>query len=347
MNSTIKSAKAQGKSVSAAEQLKEIRFKSLISFDQKLREVGEYPLRTKALEIFQMNLGKMCNQVCEHCHVDAGPDRKEIMTKEVMKLCLSAIDKSPAVKSVDLTGGAPEMNPNFEWLIGELSKRKLEIIVRSNLTILVSNAKYKSYFEFFKKHRIHVIASLPCYTKENVDKQRGDGVFDRSIEAIRKLNSVGYGKENSGLLLDFVYNPGGTGIPGDQLRLEKDYKRILNDQHNIEFNHLYTITNMPISRFLDYLLALGKTETYMENLVMAFNPAATFGLMCKNTLSVSYDGLLHDCDFNQMLEIPVDGKSKHLSEWNDFQQQERKIVTDAHCYGCTAGAGSSCQGALV
>ena len=338
---------ARGKAVSANEQLQKIQFARLKPFEEALKEVKEYPLSTKKLEIFQINLGKMCNQVCEHCHVDAGPDRKEIMTQATMESCLQAIDLSTSVTTVDLTGGAPEMNPHFEWLLDELSSRNLEVIVRSNLTILLSNPKFERYFELFKHHQVHVIASLPCYTKENVDKQRGDGVFEKSIEAIRRLNQVGYGQADSNLQLDFVYNPGGPGIPGDQLSLEKDYKKILFENYGIVFNRLYTITNMPISRFLDYLQALGRTEEYQEKLVNAFNPAATHGLMCKHTISISYDGYLYDCDFNQMLEMPVNGDQKHIRDWADFQIEKRKIITNEHCYGCTAGAGSSCQGALA
>ncbi|MFB6307402.1 MAG: arsenosugar biosynthesis radical SAM (seleno)protein ArsS, partial [Flavobacteriales bacterium] len=316
-------------------------------FEKKLEDVGHKPLKPKEIEILQVNVGYMCDLTCEHCHVDAGPDRKEIMRKKTMKDCLNAIDNSK-VKTVDLTGGAPELNPYFEWFVEELSKRGVDIIVRSNLTILVSNKKFSTYPEFFKKHNVKVIASLPCYTKENTDKQRGDGVFDLSIKALQKLNELGYGKENTGLELHLVFNPGGPGLPPSQEKLEKEYKEQLSKDFGIVFNDLYTITNLPISRFLEFLVASGRYREYMELLVNSFNPKAVEGVMCRNTISVSWDGYLYDCDFNQMLEIKVEKNApQHISEFNEKDLRERKIMTGQHCYGCTAGAGSSCQGSLT
>lgn len=319
---------------------------TLPTFEEKLKDIGLWPFKPTGLDILQINLGKMCNQTCEHCHVDAGPDRKEIMTRVVMEECLNVVRNS-SVTTVDLTGGAPEMNPDFLWFVEELSKLDVEIIVRSNLTILNSNKKYHEYPEFFKEHGVTVVSSMPCYTADNVDKQRGDGVFDRSIEALQTLNSIGYGKEATGLCLHLVYNPGGPSLPPDQQSLEADYKRELKMHFGIEFNSLYTITNLPISRFLDFLLKKGRYEEYMEKLVGAFNPSAAMGVMCRNTLSVGWDGKLYDCDFNQMLELPINSESKHISALDLSNVNNREIVINQHCFGCTAGAGSSCQGTIV
>jgi len=328
-------------------ELLETRESPAPPFRDKLQSIGLYPFKPTEIEILQINVGYMCDLTCEHCHVDAGPDRTEIMTRETMQQCLDAIDKSP-VQTVDLTGGAPELNPNFKWFVSEITKRDVEVIVRSNLTILVSNAKFRTYPEFFKEHGVTVIASLPCYTEENTDAQRGDGVFQRSIESLQNLNALGYGKEGTGLELHLVYNPGGASLPPDQKMLEQDYKRILKDKYDIVFNNLYTITNLPISRFLDTLLAAGKYEEYMEKLATSFNASAAFDVMCRNTVSVSWDGYLYDCDFNQMLELQVEEDApQHISEFDYQSLADREIMIGQHCYGCTAGAGSSCQGALT
>lgn len=315
-------------------------------FNEKLIEFNCQKIPLKQLEVFQINLGYMCNQVCEHCHVDAGPDRKEIMSWQTMNDCLSAIKESkPDI--VDLTGGAPEMNPNFKRFILALKNLNIkDIIVRSNLTIFLANKKYSDLPQFFKENEIHVISSLPCYTQENTDKQRGEGVFNKSIESLILLNNIGYGKEDS-LKLDLVFNPGGASLPGNQKALELDYKNQLFENFGIVFNQLYTITNMPISRFLDYLIVSEKYEQYMTTLVNSFNPSTLGQLMCSNTISVSWDGKLYDCDFNQMLELSVASKSKHISEFNVSHLSEREIRTSQHCYGCTAGAGSSCQGTVL
>ena len=319
----------------------------LPTFSEKINQSGNFPLKPKKLEILQINLGYMCNQVCSHCHVDAGPDRKEIMTKETMRQCLEVIKKTGA-HTLDLTGGAPEMNPNFRWFIEEASKSGVkDIIVRSNLTIILANKKYNDLPDFFKKHNIHIISSLPFYKREKTDKQRGDGVFDKSIKALQMLNNVGYGLENSRLKLDLVYNPAGAFLPTNQEIMERDFKKALKTDYNINFNNLYTITNLPISRFLDYLIASGNYEDYMYALVEAFNPAAVANVMCTNTISVSWDGWLYDCDFNQMLGLKVASKVNHISQYNEELLEDRNIVISQHCYGCTAGAGSSCQGAVV
>lgn len=316
-------------------------------FKDKLRAAGVDSLKPQKLEVLQMNLGYMCNQTCSHCHVDAGPDRKEVMSRDTMQECLRAL-KDSGIHTLDLTGGAPEMNPHFRWFISEASKLGVQdIIVRSNLTILNANRKYHDLPEFFREHRIHIISSLPFYRKEKTDRQRGTGVFDRSIKALKDLNLVGYGIESSGLMLDLVYNPAGAFLPTGQDALEKDFKKALLEDFGISFNRLFTITNLPISRFLEYLLASGNYEDYMSALVDAFNPAALSQLMCLNTLSVGWDGRLYDCDFNQMLQMPIDSTVRHIRDFRSEAIQERRIFTSQHCYGCTAGAGSSCQGALI
>ncbi len=319
----------------------------LPTFANKIKETNQFPLRPKKLEILQINLGYMCNQVCAHCHVDAGPDRKEIMTTETMQQCLDVIQKTGA-HTLDLTGGAPEMNPNFRWFVEEASKAGIkDFIVRSNLTIIRANKKYYDLPEFFKKHNVHVVSSMPHWTRGKTDKQRGDGVFDKSIKALQMLNEVGYGIEGSDLKLDLVYNPSGAFLPGDQMALENDFKKALKDDFNIDFHSLFAITNLPISRFLDYLIASENYEDYMHALVEAYNPTAVENVMCTNTLSVSWDGYLYDCDFNQMLNLKVASKVKHISEYNEELLQNRNIIINQHCYGCTAGAGSSCQGVVA
>ena len=319
----------------------------LPTFAKKIKETNQFPLRPKKLEILQINLGYMCNQVCAHCHVDAGPDRKEIMTVETMHQCLDVIKKTGA-HTLDLTGGAPEMNPNFRWFVEEASKAGIkDFIVRSNLTIIRANKKYYDLPEFFKKHNVHVVSSMPHWTRGKTDKQRGDGVFDKSIKALQMLNEVGYGMEGTNLKLDLVYNPSGAFLPGDQMALESDFKKALKEDFNIEFNSLFAITNLPISRFLDYLIASENYEDYMYALVEAYNPLAVENVMCTNTLSVSWDGYLYDCDFNQMLNLKVNAKVKHISDYNEEILQNRNIIINQHCYGCTAGAGSSCQGTVA
>ena len=321
----------------------------LVPFQQKLESIGLYPLKPMALEVFQINVGKMCNQVCKHCHVDAGPDRKEIMTKETMQQCLEVIKNDGSFTRVDLTGGAPEMNPGFRWFIAAIKKAnpQIKIIVRCNLTIILANKKYNDLPAFFKLYNIEVISSLPFYTADRTDRQRGDGVFEDSIKALQMLNEVGYGIAGSGLTLNLVYNPSGAFLPPAQITLEQEFKVALNKDFNISFNSLFAITNLPISRYLDYLLQSGNYEKYMEKLIVAFNPVAAKNVMCRNTLSIGWDGFIYDCDFNQMLELKVDCISKHISQYNSSQLQDRSIVVNQHCFGCTAGAGSSCGGAVA
>lgn len=342
---THKSLAAQSHQLSESEkQLKLLQDADLTSFQQKLEETGLFPLKPVELDIFQINVGKMCNQVCKHCHVDAGPDRREIMTRETMQLCLDAIDKTNC-STVDLTGGAPEMNPDFRWFVEQLSEKGKNVIVRCNLTIIVANKKYHDLPEFFKKHNIEVVSSLPYFTAAKTDSQRGDGVFEQSIRALKMLNEVGYGKEGTGLTLNLVYNPSGAFLPPDQSALEIDFKKRLKQRYDIEFNSLFAITNLPISRYLEYLVASDNYNDYMEKLVNAYNPVAAANVMCRNTISISWDGYIYDCDFNQMLDLQVaTSGGKHLSEFNLEKLNERDIIVNQHCYGCTAGAGSSCGG---
>ena len=348
-----KSLKTQNKELANAKRQLEILSngifgdKELPTFARKIMETGQFPLRPKKLEVFQVNLGYMCNQVCAHCHVDAGPDRKEIMTQDTMNQCLEVIKKTKAT-TLDLTGGAPEMNPNFRWFVDEASKAGIkDFIVRSNLTIIRANKKYHDLPQFFKDHNVHLVSSMPHWTRGKTDKQRGGGVFDKSIKALQELNAIGYGIPNSDLKLDLVYNPSGAFLPGDQESMEREFKKALLEDFGIQFHNLFTITNLPVSRFLDYLIASDNYEDYMYNLVEAYNPLAVENVMCTNTISVSWDGWLYDCDFNQMLKLKVASKVKHISEYNEELLNNRNIVISQHCYGCTAGAGSSCQGTVA
>jgi radical SAM/Cys-rich protein len=329
----------------AAFQVKTLENTKEIKFSENLKGINLFPLKPTTIEILQINLGKLCNQVCEHCHVDAGPDRKEIMIKEVLLQCLEAA-KTQTIHTVDLTGGAPEMNPDFRWFVVELSRLGKKVIVRSNLTILTYK-KYLDIPQFYADNKVTVVSSMPCYSKDNVDKQRGNGVFERSIQALQRLNEVGYGKKESGLELDLVFNPGGASLPPEQMALELDYKRELKELFKIEFNSLYTITNLPISRFLDFLIKEEKYEEYMNIIIESFNPIAAQEVMCRNTISVGWDGKLFDCDFNQMLELGVASSSQNIKDFDREKLEKRNIILGQHCYGCTAGSGSSCQGSLT
>ena len=350
---SLKSLKAREDDLSSPQRQLELLSEGIFeegelpTFKDKIAESGHFPLKPKKLEILQLNLGYMCNQVCSHCHVDAGPDRKEIMTKETMQQCLEVI-KNTGAHTLDLTGGAPEMNPNFRWFVEEASKAGIkDFIVRSNLTIILANKKYHDLPDFFKKHNVHVVSSLPFYKREKTDKQRGNGVFDKSIKALKLLNEVGYAQPGSDLKLDLVYNPSGAFLPTNQAAMENDFKKALKEDFNIDFNSLFAITNLPISRFLEYLIASENYEDYMYSLVDAYNPAAVENVMCTNTISISWDGWLYDCDFNQMLDLKVNSKVKHISEYNEDLLNDRNIIISQHCYGCTAGAGSSCQGSTI
>lgn len=320
-----------------------------IAFAHKLDTYGLLPLKPTQIEVLQINLGKMCNQVCKHCHVDAGPDRKEIMVRETMKQCLHVIRRHE-INCVDLTGGAPEMNPDFRWFVMEIRKisTRIKIIVRCNLTIILANPKYNDLPDFYRRHHVELVSSLPYFTAMKTDSQRGEGVFGKSIQALEMLNEAGYGVEGSGLILNLVYNPSGAFLPPSQTSLESEFKIKLHKRYGISFNSLFTITNLPISRFLDYLLRSGNYDEYMEKLIGAFNPIAAEKVMCRNTISVGWDGYLYDCDFNQMLEMKVDVcGSQHIMDWHQENLTNRNIIVKQHCYGCTAGGGSSCGGATA
>ncbi len=349
----IKSLKARGSELSDSE--KQLKFLSngifqdnLPKFEDSLKVNNHFPLHPSKIEIFQLNIGYMCNQTCKHCHVDAGPDRKEAMSKENLELVLKVLEEHQ-IPSLDITGGAPEMHPHFRWFVEEANKRGVkEIIVRSNLTILLANPKYKDLPQFFARNNVRVISSLPFYQERRTDAQRGEGVFGKSIEALKMLNEVGYGKKGSNLQIDLVYNPTGAFMPGSQAQLEAEFKKNLLNDFGIEFNQLFAITNLPISRFLDYLIVSENYEDYMEKLVELFNPAAIDGLMCRNTISVDWEGYLYDCDFNQMLEMQIDKEvGSHIKDFDLESLEKREIKINQHCYGCTAGAGSSCQGTVA
>ena len=317
------------------------------SFDETLREHGHAALRALRIDTLQVNVGKLCNQTCTHCHVDAGPSRTEIMTRETAETVLNVVRRYPELRTVDITGGAPEMNPHFEYLVEQCRALGRYVMDRCNLTVFFVRGK-QHLPQFLADHQVEVIASLPCYLEENVDQQRGKGVYGRSIEALQQLNALGYGQEGSGLILNLVYNPLGPKLPPPQADLEADYRDELAKRFGIRFNRLYTITNMPISRFLDDLHRSGQYETYMERLITSFNPASVDGLMCRNLISVNWDGRLSDCDFNQMLDLPVDGAAPQtIREFDLALLARRRVVTGMHCYGCTAGAGSSCGGAIA
>ncbi len=315
----------------------------VLDFEDGLREAGLFPLRPGRIEIFQINVGKMCNQTCRHCHVDAGPDRTEIMTRETMQDCVRALAQT-SIPTVDITGGAPEMNPSFEWLVREVRALGRRVIDRCNLTILDTH-KFRHMPEFLAEQRVEIVCSLPHYRALGTDAQRGDGVYESSIRALKRLNALGYGDGTSGLRLVLVTNPVGAFLPANQATLEAEWKRELLRNHGIRFDALYCITNMPISRYLEWLLETSNLEAYMTRLVTAFNPGAVAGVMCRNTLSIGWDGQLYDCDFNQMLELGLAGDApRHIRDFDLAALEHRDIVTDRHCFGCTAGSGSSCGG---
>jgi radical SAM/Cys-rich protein len=332
---------------SATEQLRILaQAQSCPPFETPMRRTGLDPLHATGITVFQINVGKLCNQTCRHCHVDAGPDRRESMSRETAELCVTMLARTD-IPTVDITGGAPELNPNFRWLVEQAARLNRHVMDRCNLSVLLLPSQ-ADLAEFLARHRVEVIASLPYFRAAQTDAQRGDGVFDKSVEALRLLNRLGYGREGSGLLLNLVHNPVGAFLPPQQEAAEAQFRRELQRAHGVTFNHLYTITNMPISRFLEFLVDSGNYEGYMERLANAFNPAAAAGVMCRYTISVGWDGTLYDCDFNQMLDLPVNhGAPRHLRDFDPARLHRRRIVTGNHCYGCTAGSGSSCGGAVT
>jgi radical SAM/Cys-rich protein len=324
---------------------KELSQAKFTPFAEKIAGVGFERFEPTGIDIFQINIGKLCNQTCAHCHVDAGPDKKvENMSRETLEICLDILRTHRSIKTVDITGGAPEMNAHFRWFVEECRALDIRVMNRCNLTIIKANKKYHDLPEWFAAHQVHIVSSLPHFSRTRTDAQRGDGVFEDSIAALQLLNAVGYGQPDSGLQLDLVYNPSGAFLPGNQAALEREFKQQLKRKFQIEFNNLFAITNMPISRFLDYLLESENYESYMESLVNAFNPSTVANVMCRNTISVSWDGYMYDCDFNQMLDLKVAGQGKHIRDFDFEALTKRSIVLNQHCYGCTAGAGSSCGG---
>lgn len=318
-------------------------------FDELVADQTGQPLIAAGLAVLQINVGKICNQTCSHCHVDAGPDRREVMSREIAELCLDVLRRGN-FETLDITGGAPEMCPEFRTIVTGARNMGRRVIDRCNLTILEAPG-YEDLPAFLAENQVEIVASLPCYLEANVDRQRGDRVFERSLRALHKLNKLGYGQSDSPLRLTLVYNPVGPMLPPPQEALEADYRRELRSRYGIEFNQLYTITNMPISRFLDDLLESGQYESYMESLVMAFNPSTVEGVMCRTMLSVDWCGNLFDCDFNQMLNLGLsEGQPQHLRDLDDAtltRLTNRRIVTGQHCFGCTAGNGSSCGGRVI
>lgn len=316
------------------------------SFEEALASSGLHPLRPTGIEILQVNVGKKCNQTCRHCHVDAGPDRTEMMPDAVVDRVLEVVE-STDIPVVDITGGAPELHRRWRELVTRSAAAGKRVMDRCNLTI-TTLPNYRYLPDFFAEHGVEVVASLPHFRRAGTDAQRGDGVFEESISALHRLNEVGYGIPGTGLLLNLVTNPVGTFLPGGQAALERDWKEQMRRLHGVEFNRLYTITNMPISRFLAQLQETGRTMEYMERLVNAYNPAAAAGVMCRNTLSVGWDGTLYDCDFNGMLDLPVHPAApRTIFDWDRARLEGREIVVGPHCFGCTAGSGSSCGGATA
>lgn len=315
------------------------------SFTNHLRQHG-LSLERAELTTLQVNLGKLCNQACHHCHVDAGPKRTEMMTLDTAKRIIVLIENSSSVTTLDITGGAPEMNPHFRYLVEEAKRLDKHIMDRCNLTILLEEGQ-EDLAVFLAENQVEIVASMPCYLSNNVDKQRGRGVFDKSIRALQKLNDLGYGKDNTGLVLNLVYNPIGGVLPPAQHELETTYKEQLSSRFDIEFNNLFTITNMPISRFAQQLKRNDQLESYMSLLLESFNPSTVKDVMCRNLISVGWQGELYDCDFNQMLEMPVPGGQKTLWDLDSIDAYlENHITIGTHCFGCVAGTGSSCGGAL-
>jgi len=315
-------------------------------FEAAAASAGHDPLRTAAISVLQVNVGKRCNQACHHCHVDAGPDRTEVMTPDVVDACLRFLETSD-IPTLDITGGAPELHPRFRDMVRRARAAGRHVMDRCNLTI-TRLPNYADLPEFLAEHRVEVVASLPSCAERQTDAQRGEGVFADSIAALRRFNELGYGMEGSGLLLQLVTNPVGAFLSGSQAALEANWKRELQRRHGVSFNRLYTITNMPIGRYLQFLIDSGNLHGYMDRLVATFNPAAVDGLMCRSTLSVGWDGRLHDCDFNQMLDLgTADDAPQTIVEATPASLVARRIAVGPHCFGCTAGAGSSCGGATT
>ncbi|MCO5168685.1 MAG: arsenosugar biosynthesis radical SAM protein ArsS [Planctomycetes bacterium] len=311
--------------------------------EDALSAAGLWPLLAAGLDVLQVNVGRVCNQTCRHCHVDAGPDRTESMSRETFEHCLAALERT-GISTVDITGGAPELNPHFRWFVEACRGLGRHVIDRCNLTILLT-APHRDLPGFLAANQVEVVCSLPDRRPAGTDRQRGDGVFEASLEGLRRLNAVGYGA-GTGLRLVLVTNPVGALLPGPQRELEAEWKRALEAEHGVRFDALYTITNMPIARYLEWLAASGNLDAYLRRLARAFNPAAAARVMCRTLVSVGWDGTLYDCDFNQMLELPLEGP-RHVRDLDLAALERRRIATGRHCFGCTAGDGSSCGGATT
>jgi radical SAM/Cys-rich protein len=315
------------------------------SFIERLNDCGAFPLQASGVDILQMNITRRCNLTCKHCHVEAGPHREEMMSRETMAYCIHAA-ACDGIATIDITGGAPELHPGLAWLIGELAALQKRLIVRSNLLVMLEPS-YRHYMDFFAAHKVELVGSLPDYTAERSDRQRGAGSFERAAEAIRELNRRSYGMPGSGLMLHLMHNPVGAYLPGSQIALEAEYRRVLRDRHNLHFNTLFCLINIPIGRYHDYLQRSGNLAAYMRTLQGAFNMQTVDNVMCRTTVSVGWDGRLYDCDFNQMLDLPVDNRAPgHIQDFDLHRLSGRNIVVRSHCFACTAGMGSSCQGAL-
>ena len=305
-------------------------------------------LTRRSIDVLQVNLGKYCNQACTHCHVEAGPTRKEMMCRQTVDAVLHFLSRT-AIPGLDITGGAPELNPNFDYLVESAARLGRHIIDRCNLTVIYEPGR--DYLpELFRRHKVELVCSLPCYRQENVDPQRGKGTFGLSIRALQALNRIGYGREHSGLLLNLVYNPVGPHLPPPQEKLEQDYRTKLGNEFGIVFNHLYCLTNVPITRYAMHLKLRGEYESYTKLLADNFNAATLDQVMCRTLVSVGWDGSIYDCDFNQMLDLPIrdaEGKAFNVDSLDLEQLFSRTITVGDQCYACTAGCGSSCGGSLV
>lgn len=321
----------------------------MMSFSEKMQAAG-VDLNARSIETLQVNITKLCNQACTHCHVEAGPMRTEMMSRKNLELILEILQKHPQISTLDITGGAPELHPDFKYLVSEARALNKKVMVRHNLTVTLDphpQTKVSMNYlpEFFREQKVELISSLPYYDQYFTDRQRGKGVFHKSIESLKNLNALGYGVSESGLTINLVYNPNGAFLPHDQKSLELKFKQELEKKYGVIFNSLFTITNMPINRFKSDLIRLNAYEEYMEKLVQNFNSNAAKNIMCRSLISVDYDGHLFDCDFNQMLKLPIEIKASDLANFDYNKLVRRQIVTKNHCYGCTAGSGSSCGGA--
>lgn len=317
----------------------------MVAFKDRVKQ-EKLEIRRHIIETLQVNIGKKCNQACRHCHVGSGPDRSENMELQTVERLIALLRQRNDIKTVDITGGAPELNPHFKQLVAAASQMGYHIIDRCNLTALLEKGQEDTP-QFLADNEIEIIASLPCYTQQNVDSQRGGGTFEKSIAVLKLLNSLGYGREDKNLPLNLVYNPGGAFLPGQQQKLEADYKTRLLEDHQITFNNLFTITNMPVNRFGQELRQEGKLDEYMQLLADNFNVCAAANVMCSKLISVAWDGKMYDCDFNQMLEKPVAGNKTSIFDISSFDEITQNIVLHDACFGCTAGSGSSCGGALT